>query len=139
MYELLYTSVSPQGLSESELKIILENARSKNSSLGITGMLIYHDREIMQILEGEEEDVKALYQAISNDSRHRSVEVLYQGTIEHRSFSQWTMAFKLLDPEDVEKLLVEYEELDRGKTPINLIKGSRNRGKMTFMRLRETL
>ena len=47
MFELLYTSVAPQSLSEDQLMDILINARIKNKELGITGLMIYHDREII--------------------------------------------------------------------------------------------
>lgn len=53
MFELLYTSIAPQGLSEQELLELLTKARIKNKQLGISGMMIYHQREVMQILEGE--------------------------------------------------------------------------------------
>lgn len=139
MYELLYTSVSPQGLSEPELMDILKRARTKNRSLDITGMLLYHDREIMQILEGEETDVKTLFHTISNDSRHRSVEVIYQGEINQRSFSQWTMAFELLDQNNARELVAGFEEFDCEQTPISMIKDSPNRGKKSFLWLRDRL
>ena len=139
MYELLYSSVSPSGFSESELEGILQKARSKNEGLGITGMLVYHDREIMQILEGDEKVIRDLYTTISQDIRHRSVEILYQGTIEQRSFTQWTMAFKLLDQESAQELVLGLEEYDLKKTPISMIKESQNRGKKTFLRMRDML
>lgn len=139
MYELLYLSVSPRGLSESELAELLRAARLKNESLGVTGMLLYHDREIMQILEGDEDVVKGLYETISVDKRHSSVAILYQGGIENRSFSQWSMAFKLLDQDSAKELASGFEEYDLEKTPIGMISDSPNRGKKTFLRLRNTL
>jgi hypothetical protein len=139
MYELLYLSVSPRGLSESELEEILCAARLKNKRLGITGMLLYHDREIMQILEGDEDVVKELYKTIATDQRHSSVAILYQGGIENRSFSQWSMAFKLLDQDSVKELAAGFEEYDLEKTPLSMISDSPNRGKRTFLRLRDTL
>lgn len=139
MYELLYASVSPPGLSESELVDILEVSRAKNLRLGVTGMLLYHDREIMQILEGEADVVKELYETITRDNRHRSVETLYQGPIEHRAFSLWSMAFKILDEDSAQRLVSGFEEYDPEKTPISMIKDSQNRGKKTFLMLRDTL
>lgn len=103
LFELLYTSIAPAGLSDTELLSILEKARAKNQALDITGMLVYHNREIMQILEGEELKVRGLFQTIFQDERHTSVEVFYQGNIDHRAFSEWSMAFKLLDENTVKK------------------------------------
>ena len=45
MFELLYTSLSPTGLTDAELVELLESARLKNKELGITGMLIYYNRK----------------------------------------------------------------------------------------------
>ncbi|PTY37912.1 hypothetical protein BGP77_15725 [Saccharospirillum sp. MSK14-1] len=139
LYELLYTSIAPAGLSETELFQILEKARAKNQAAGITGMLVYHNREIMQILEGEEMAIKALFDAVFKDERHTSVEVFYQGYIDQRAFSDWSMAFKMLDEDTVKELFVGYEDFDPGKTPLNVIASSLNRGKKTFLDLRNSL
>lgn len=139
MFELLYTSVSPKGLSEPELMALLQAARCKNQDIGVTGMLVYHDREIMQLLEGEENTVKNLYQSILTDNRHTSVELLYQGSVENRAFSGWSMAFKVLDENTVDALIPGYEAFERKISPINMIKASPNRGKRTFLSLRDTL
>lgn len=139
MFELLYTSVSPAGLSESELTNILDNARLKNHILGITGMLVYHNREIMQILEGEESKVKELYQIIVEDNRHTKAEVLYEGNIEHKAFTGWSMAFKFFDEELIKEFTAGYEELTPESSPISMMKGSPNRGKRAFVSLRNML
>ena len=122
MYELLYTSVSPEGLSESELKDLLDCGR-----------------EFMQLLEGEEDVVQTLFQTISEDWRHRSVEVFYEGTIENRAFTDWSMAFKVMNGSEFGKLVMGYEEFSRGGSPLNILKDSPNRGKKAFLALRETL
>ena len=93
----------------------------------------------MQILEGDEDVVKELYKSISMDNRHSSVAILYQGAIEQKSFGEWSMACKLLDQDSAQKLVPGFEKLDQGKTPIRMISESPNRGKRTFLRLRDTL
>lgn len=139
MYELLYTSVSPVRLSDSELIQILQHARTKNKRLGVTGMLVYYQQEIMQILEGEKDVVKDLYQTISLDPRHMSVEVFYQGEIKQRAFANWSMGFKVLDEESIQKITANFEYFDKSKNPISLIKERPNRGKETFLELRKKL
>ncbi|UUO22059.1 BLUF domain-containing protein [Colwellia sp. M166] len=138
MFELLYTSVVPAGLTEAELIDLLEKSRMKNQKLGITGMLIYYDREVMQILEGDKSKVDALYQTIFEDDRHTSLDVFYQGEIEHRSFTDWSMAFKLLDEKMIKDITAGYEGYDKNISPIHMIKNSPNRGKKTFIDLRDT-
>ncbi|WOT06907.1 BLUF domain-containing protein [Shewanella youngdeokensis] len=137
MFELLYTSVSPKGLSDSDLKDILEKARAKNLQFGVTGMMVYHDREIMQILEGDKKEVQALFQTIFEDDRHTSVEVFYQGDIKNRAFSEWSMAFKALDKNMIQTITEGYEGFDKNISPISMMKDSPNRGKKTFISLRD--
>lgn len=139
MYELLYTSVSPKGLSESELASILELARIKNEKLGITGMLVYHDREIMQILEGEEGRVRELFDVISRDERHTSVKIFYQGNIEQRAFTGWSMAFKLLDDKSIAEITKGYEDYSLGMSPISMIKDNPNHGRKAFTTILKSL
>ena len=132
MFELLYTSLSPTGLTDAELVELLESARLKNKELDITGMLIYYDREIMQILEGEEEVVKALYNTISQDVRHTSANVFYQGDIDERAFSDWSMALKVLDEKAVKTIAIDYEGNGQKVSAINMLMDNKNRGKKTF-------
>ena len=138
MFELLYTSVSPKGMSESNLKDMLVRARLKNQKLGITGMMLYHDREILQILEGEKSIVQEMFQTISEDIRHTSVEVFYQGEIENRAFSDWSMAFKSIDKSMINTITAGYEGFNKEISPIRMIKDSPNRGKRTFISLRDS-
>jgi len=139
MFELLYTSLSPTGLTDAELVELLESARLKNKELDITGMLIYYNREIMQILEGEEEVVKALYNTISQDVRHTSANVFYQGDIDERAFSGWSMALKILDEKAVKTIAIDYEGNGQKVSAINMLMDNKNRGKKTFLSLLETL
>jgi len=139
MFELLYTSLSPTGLTDAELVELLESARLKNKELGITGMLIYYNREIMQILEGEEEVVKALFKTISEDVRHTSANVFYQGDIDERAFSGWSMALKVLDEKAVKTIAIDYEGSGQKVSAINMLMDNQNRGKKTFLSLLETL
>ena len=139
MFELLYTSLSPTGLTNDDLIELLESARLKNEGLGITGMMIYHDREIMQILEGEKEDVKALFQTILEDNRHTSVNVFYQGDIGERAFSGWSMALKVLDEKTIKMVAVDYEGSGQKVSAISMLVDNQNRGKKTFLSLLETI
>ncbi len=139
MFELLYTSVSPKGLSESELLRILESSRSRNEKLDVTGMLVYHNREIMQILEGHKSVVQTLFSNIAEDQRHTSVSVFYEGEIEQRAFSQWSMAFTAVDKQALNGLVGDYEAFAQGHSPANLIENNPNLGKQMFLSLRDKL
>lgn len=139
MYELLYMSVSPEGFTQTALEELLIVSREKNKRSEITGMLVYFEHEFMQLLEGEKEAVQSLFQTILEDPRHKSVEVFYEGDIENRAFSDWSMAFQTLNKDDLNELLAGQERFDLAALPRHLLKASPNRGKKAFLLLRDRL
>lgn len=100
-YCFVYTSVARRKLSEEQLKILLKKSRQKNLSRNISGMLLYLDPFFIQILEGEEPAVDALYSAIRQDPRHHKVSLIYKKPIQKRSFADWSMGFNVVKPESV--------------------------------------
>jgi hypothetical protein len=72
---------------------LLHKSRTKNERLNITGLLVYHRREFMQLLEGDKADVLALYDTICHDSRHDQVNKLWDGPLNERNLPGWSMAF----------------------------------------------
>lgn len=104
--QLVYLSHSHDLLSDEQLAELLLQAQKKNEALDITGALIYHDGNFIQLLEGPEENVLAVYEKIKNDPRHAGVNTLIQAPIEKREFPNWSMAFQNVDklpPEVLEK------------------------------------
>ncbi len=93
LYEMLYVSYAPNGMDRDALLALLKVARENNAKHGITGLLAYHQRELMQLIEGERADVEQLFSNIVNDSRHQQVKKLHEGTISARGFSEWRMGF----------------------------------------------
>ncbi|MEM9060389.1 MAG: BLUF domain-containing protein [Pseudomonadota bacterium] len=59
----------------------------------ITGALYFDHDTFFQILEGEAEDVDALYQTVTADNRHTDVKRLVRCEIESRSMPLWSMKF----------------------------------------------
>ena len=103
LHELVYVSLACSELPEDELVAILDLSRRKNKERNISGMLTYHRREFVQILEGERDQVEALFAKIAEDPRHQQVHMLWDGPIEKRSFAEWTMAFVSGDGLDLEQ------------------------------------
>ena len=95
LVELLYCSVSvPSKLTHVDLDHILASARRRNVAVNITGLLLYYRGEFVQILEGEKESVFNMYEKnIGTDPRHTALNNVYQNTISHRSFREWSMGF----------------------------------------------
>jgi len=105
LVELLYCSVSVAPiLTNKDLDQILASARRRNLAEDITGMMIYHRGEFVQILEGKKESVKRIYEKfICPDPRHTAINKVLENTISHRSFNEWSMGF--LGTPEIESLM----------------------------------
>ncbi|MCA9499017.1 MAG: BLUF domain-containing protein [Nitrospira sp.] len=93
LYQIIYASAATRPIEEDELLTMLKHAREKNKQLGITGMLLHCDGSFIQALEGPEDQVKSMLGVIRRDSRHSRIAVLFEGPIQNRSFSKWSMGF----------------------------------------------
>ena len=99
MIQLAYLSSTPTLLSPDDIAQILLTSRENNRKRGITGILLYCDGDVLQVLEGAEETVQKLFEVIQKDTRHRRVIRLYEKPIEQRDFAEWTMGFRDLKAE----------------------------------------
>ena len=97
MLSLIYVSTSKKLLSNEELLEILKVSRDNNGSEEVTGLLLYKGGNFMQVLEGNEAVVTALYEKIKKDARHKDVAVISKEEIQVRQFPAWQMAFQNLD------------------------------------------
>ena len=98
LYEVIYGSVETRYLSAIQLSELLALARSRNQELDITGVLLHQKGFFVQVIEGDEPVVGALYDRISRDKRHKNVAVFRRGPIQARQFAAWSMGFLELDP-----------------------------------------
>lgn len=114
MHSLIYVSAAAHLYSDQELIDILSVSRINNSRLGVTGLLLYHDGSILQILEGEEEILNTLFNKIKKDHRHKGVIKMMDISIGERSFQDWSMGFKQISDADWSQLS-GYLDLDKVK------------------------
>jgi Sensors of blue-light using FAD len=66
-------------------------ARRNNPALGITGCLVCRQDLYLQLLEGEDDAIEALYARIEKDDRHLAVSLLSRQTVSARMFPDWAM------------------------------------------------
>lgn len=104
MITLLYLSSATQKFSDADLITLLTKAREKNTRLGVTGMLLYHDGNFLQVLEGDEAAVKPLFDTINRDPRHQSMIKLIERPLAERQFGEWSMAFRTMEDLSVEQV-----------------------------------
>ncbi len=98
MHHIIYLSCAVAPFTSAQLQSLLMLAHQRNTELAITGVLFYANERFMQVLEGEEEAVRALYELIKCDSRHHSVIAYADKSIVERSFGEWAMAFQPSSP-----------------------------------------
>lgn len=100
LFQLTYKSKSIENFEDLKLKLILDKSINNNTINSITGCLIYYNGNFIQILEGSEKDVHAVYSKILEDKRHHSIELMWENVTERRYFENWNMAFYSPENED---------------------------------------
>lgn len=91
-------------ITPAQLQHLLPTWRTHNHAADLTGLLLYGEEGIMQVLEGPAESVHHCYQRIARDLRHYNVCTLADGLVPARAFSQWSMGFVQVDAPDFSRL-----------------------------------
>ncbi|MCA3148469.1 MAG: BLUF domain-containing protein [Burkholderiales bacterium] len=91
LVRLLYASRAAAPVNQDTIESILQQSRSYNPSLGVTGILCHGGDVYMQVLEGGRAAVNELYNKIVRDPRHTEVLLLHYEEVAERRFSGWTM------------------------------------------------
>ena len=102
LFSLVYVSRAANPMKQRELLEILQQARTRNISARLTGILLYRDGTFLQLLEGRQDRVESLYEAIQADPRHHEVTTVWTRHQQDRQFPEWSMGFSNLDEEPVE-------------------------------------
>ena len=90
LIQLVYAS-RPFGFDQATLSNLLLDSRRANARDDITGALIARHDLYLQLLEGPEQKVAAVYRRILNDDRHVDVTKPVERAIETRLFPGWAM------------------------------------------------
>lgn len=104
LYQIIYASTANRDYSETQLLDMLAQFQWRNKRRNITGMLLYHKNNFLQVLEGEHETITDLYKKIEADPRHRHSIIIHEGEIAQREFANWEMGFvnlSLITPEQM--------------------------------------
>ena len=104
LQQLVYQSKATVPFSVGQLEQLLRPWRARNQGQHISGLLLYGDDDIIQVIEGPVEGVHTLYQTIAADSRHYDVVILADGPIQERAFAEWSMGFGSLDASHRQRL-----------------------------------
>lgn len=97
IFQLIYTCALTQAVSTDDLEMIARSSRARNAENEITGILLYKDGSVLQVLEGDKAAVLALYSKIEKDSRITKPLILIQRVAAKREFPNWCMGYKNAD------------------------------------------
>ena len=74
-----------------DIERILEKSRANNRKKKISGILIQKNKFFLQLIEGDQEKLKKVYELIMYDPRHKNVRLLMEFNSPKRIFPDWSM------------------------------------------------
>ena len=101
MKSIVYSSVANASFSPAELDELLDKSRHNNARRELTGVLVHHKDQFMQVLEGPEDQVEGLLATISADPRHSGVWMLHSERITARRFPNWSMELRRVGADEI--------------------------------------
>ncbi len=104
LMHLIYASKAKLDFTDEDIVLLLNQAREKNQSLGVTGMLLYEQGCFIQVLEGNEKEVTTLFDEIKADSRHEKVTTIIFEALADRQFGDWTMGYVDLHKDELRQI-----------------------------------
>ena len=96
-YAISYVSTVNPKLSETDIQEALDFSKRWNNDHDITGILLYSQGNFFQVLEGEEQLLKDLFDRIKADERHHNIITIFQKQIPHIKFDGYKVDFISLD------------------------------------------
>lgn len=78
---------------EPEVTRVLEQSRANNRNRRLVGVLCFGDGYFLQCLQGDSEDINALFDVLKKDTRHTDIKILSESIIHQKSFSKWDMKY----------------------------------------------
>jgi len=101
---IIYISKGAIKFTAEILLDILRESRSRNEAHDITGVLLYNEGNIMQLIEGYTGEIQSLFNRIKKDRRHNDIIKLVDRPVGNRTFSGWSMAFRQGDEQFFNKM-----------------------------------
>jgi hypothetical protein len=91
MYRMIYKSRSVEPLNWDIVRSITSVSERNNQACGVTGVLLASRSHFMQAVEGNFEDVNAVFRRICRDDRHVELSIIGFTVIDARLFGGWGM------------------------------------------------
>ena len=108
IYTICYLSSANYTLNIQDLENIFKITLKNNIQNSISGILIYAEGNFLQVLEGEELALKALFQKIKSDKRHHNLITLLSKKNKDRIFESYQSGFSIVAKKADMKSLKNY-------------------------------
>lgn len=118
-HSICYVSSATDNLNENEMDLLFNTVLHKNKGLNITGILLYYYGNFLQVLEGDEEALKALFETIKKDKRHQNLITIYDKKNDHSIFDEYKTGFSIIKTKNDLKNLKAYLKLSEDKEPLS--------------------
>ncbi|SRX74878.1 BLUF domain-containing protein [Aequorivita antarctica] len=121
-YTICYLSKQAEVLKDSELEDLFKYILEINPTLNITGALLHNNDFFLQVLEGDKETIKKLFDKIRKDKRHKNILMILNQKIENRIFNNYDANFSIMKTKaDIERLNIYLSHYDfENKYPKNI-------------------
>jgi hypothetical protein len=84
-------------MNDADLEGIISVSVRNNTRDDLSGILVFHEQRILQVLEGPLDKLDACYARISADPRHMRIRLLANAPAKERMFGKWQMALAHAD------------------------------------------
>jgi ubiquinone biosynthesis protein Coq4 len=91
--QLVYISKASIAFTAEAVNELTEISSTNNKKLDVTGCMLFASGYFLQLLEGEDNKVDALYKKIEKDTRHKGSKILLDSDItgKNRLYEKWFM------------------------------------------------
>jgi hypothetical protein len=108
VFQIFYVSRATAPFDNAAVQSILQTSRRNNARVDVTGCLLFSGRCFAQLLEGDQDVVRALASRIVEDARHGELRFLFEAARDEREYGDWSMGYlhDLNLEDDLETLLM---------------------------------
>jgi len=108
VFQTFYVSRATAAFDNAAVQSILQISRRNNARVDVTGCLLFSGRCFAQVLEGDQDVVRALATRIVADARHGELRFLFEVARDEREYADWSMGYlhDLNLEDDLETLLM---------------------------------
>ncbi|GHA27282.1 hypothetical protein GCM10007103_05840 [Salinimicrobium marinum] len=96
-YAISYVSTANPELTKNQIQTTLDYSKNWNNNHVITGILLFSQGNFFQVLEGEENLLKELFERIKADKRHHNIITIFQKEVSEVKFDNYEADFISLD------------------------------------------